>query len=730
MGFDLIARATASAARTDADSALARITTVDLFANLSSRTIAPSVTCVHTSGHAAGTAGAGTYASDALATPALATAYPAFCKATANGRYFRLIAVNGAITVEQGGAVGIVGVNDQPAFQATLDYANATGVRTVQLTLPAYELWAPQRTATGLDLTDDGHLVALKGSVTLEGVGLRPVLTRKGFGGVVPSDSLSSVQQVPVSGNYWRGGGIYWSNNSAGINQNTVVILRNFVLDGGLERTADHSPIYPPGTLTGWDITDKGIWIQDVRSGTLVMEHVTIKRFRGEIIYFAGIKDATSTNTLIMDHCHVHTTCGDVLNVQGGERYIANSRFGNGFQAGEELGRGGGRYSNCEFYDCVSIGFQGGPDIGFTPGNYFVSTRQATVAPFIELDNCTFRNCGNVLVGSWLRGNIRTVDTNVYADSSTGYMQDISLTIDAWADQNNFNIGFNLRGPQTLTQQISGLPAGTYFDRPRSINVKVTAQRTAVAAANGRSLASVFAFSGYVDATSCMLEAGPSIAQRVTGSAGGLQPTLPFIVRSRFDTTNLLRGGLVQAIAVNTAISPLHIDYALDPSTAGPWDITFGTAVEFAHEQEVTFTFYDFGTEDRRVRFPVGGANLKVPCGLVLSRKNEFVTFRYNKYLGTGTWVAVAHNVFRLTGSIAYDAPVIAAGASTTTNVTVAGAQFGDKVEDIALGLDAAGLTITGYVSAPNTVTVVLANLTGGAVDLASTTLAVEVVKR
>ncbi|RWP19270.1 MAG: hypothetical protein EOR00_09185 [Mesorhizobium sp.] len=76
-----------------------------------------------------------------------------------------------------------------------------------------------------------------------------------------------------------------------------------------------------------------------------------------------------------------------------------------------------------------------------------------------------------------------------------------------------------------------------------------------------------------------------------------------------------------------------------------------------------------------------------------------------------------------LAGSATYDAPSIAAGAEVTTTVTVTGAAVGDVVVGMSHGVDQAGLTIDGYVSAANTVTAVVRNGTAGAVDLASATL-------
>lgn len=75
-----------------------------------------------------------------------------------------------------------------------------------------------------------------------------------------------------------------------------------------------------------------------------------------------------------------------------------------------------------------------------------------------------------------------------------------------------------------------------------------------------------------------------------------------------------------------------------------------------------------------------------------------------------------------LTGSATYDPPSIAAAGTTTTTVTVTGAALGDYAQ-ASFSLTLAGLMMTAYVSSANTVTVVLFNPTGGAIDLASGTL-------
>lgn len=76
-----------------------------------------------------------------------------------------------------------------------------------------------------------------------------------------------------------------------------------------------------------------------------------------------------------------------------------------------------------------------------------------------------------------------------------------------------------------------------------------------------------------------------------------------------------------------------------------------------------------------------------------------------------------------------YNPPDVTSGSTTTTNVTVPGAALGDTVVFVTFSLGLQGMIMTGYVSAAGTVTVILYNPTGGAINLASGTLTVGVRK-
>ncbi len=85
--------------------------------------------------------------------------------------------------------------------------------------------------------------------------------------------------------------------------------------------------------------------------------------------------------------------------------------------------------------------------------------------------------------------------------------------------------------------------------------------------------------------------------------------------------------------------------------------------------------------------------------------------------------------VIPLSNTAVYDPASIANGSSISTGITVTGAAVGDFVK-VSFSNDLAGVALTAYVSGANTVTVLFANNTGSAVDLASGTIKVVVSKR
>ena len=75
------------------------------------------------------------------------------------------------------------------------------------------------------------------------------------------------------------------------------------------------------------------------------------------------------------------------------------------------------------------------------------------------------------------------------------------------------------------------------------------------------------------------------------------------------------------------------------------------------------------------------------------------------------------------------DAGNLVDGAGETDDVTVAGVALGDMVIGASLGVDLVGLTVTGYVSAANTVKFRIQNESGSTADLASATMDIIIVR-
>jgi len=92
-----------------------------------------------------------------------------------------------------------------------------------------------------------------------------------------------------------------------------------------------------------------------------------------------------------------------------------------------------------------------------------------------------------------------------------------------------------------------------------------------------------------------------------------------------------------------------------------------------------------------------------------------------------GKCTRLAPQLDRLTGSDTWDPGSIADGAEEAKEVTVTGAALGDFAR-ASFSLNVADLVLDAKVTAANTVTCVLANNTGGAIDLGSGTISVEVI--
>ena len=101
-------------------------------------------------------------------------------------------------------------------------------------------------------------------------------------------------------------------------------------------------------------------------------------------------------------------------------------------------------------------------------------------------------------------------------------------------------------------------------------------------------------------------------------------------------------------------------------------------------------------------------------------------TDSFNRWMFTFWKKLVAEDIY---ATDTWDAGSIADGDEEAKDVTVTGAAIGDYAI-ASFSSDISDLTLDAQVTAANTVTCVLANNTGGAVDLASSTVYVRVFRR
>ncbi|MEY2942635.1 MAG: hypothetical protein RLY97_649, partial [Pseudomonadota bacterium] len=349
MSMDIIARAIATqaknnaanaqsaagAAQNSANIASQRAASIDLFANISAKVIDTAVNAVMTGGHGAAGIGGAQYVSDSLATSGLATAYPLFCKQSADGRYWRAMAdTDGSIPAHAGGIMGWDvannSVNHQPAIQQAINYAVAVGARSLSFASAYYSIWTPTQSGAVFDVHTDtsGLPLVVPRNMAFVSAPNGTRFARRSPDGTDPATKTRAQLQsignaTNANGLPWRGGMVFLKgqtslpadrNNLAGIN-----FKGKWVLDGGIPKSTTPGIVltgspsfYDLNTnASGWDITDKGIWAeQDRYVGDIRFDDLTITGFRGELVYTGGY----SHGSVIGDRLTCSQTDGDGFN--------------------------------------------------------------------------------------------------------------------------------------------------------------------------------------------------------------------------------------------------------------------------------------------------------------------------------------------------------------------------------------------------------------------------------
>ena len=131
---------------------------------------------------------------------------------------------------------------------------------------------------------------------------------------------------------------------------------------------------------------------------------------------------------------------------------------------------------------------------------------------------------------------------------------------------------------------------------------------------------------------------------------------------------------------------------------------------------------YLWNPDSRRMELATGAA--RSGAGYAISRPDSRLfalnyqeSGRLNPYA-----LATIRGRQQFSGTAVYDPPLILAGVGVTTTVTVTGAQLGYLVS-LSFSLDLQGISLTGWVSAANTVSARFENGTAGMLDLGSGTI-------
>ena len=479
---------------------------------ISATTVPTGTDILRTLGYATIGVGGGLYVDDALSDAALAAAHPRACFVTANGRYFRLLDVNGVLTPEQTGAVGDGATNDQPAIQALATYANAVKIEQINFTARQYNLWAPMTRVVPLDEKYDtqGEILVFTRDIMLFSAGgtILKFLGRTGNRLEVDWYLVKATAADPAPNNVFRPCAVVLIGDHNPYP--TPVTFRRFSMDGitiegSCDRTAAEGQILYAGVNTGtgdgWG-TDKGIRIQDVVLDQVSLRNGAIRGFKGELFYVGGY----GPDLIELNNFHLHTTNGDAFNPGGIGRVLVNGcDFGNSYQVVEALGGKGHAYVNCRFYKSNRAAFLGARvDIGLS-GNYAYPNRDETqAAGWTDFANCRFENIVSPInLGSYMRGDVELIDSQIVIGNNSAGARDIFLRVTHWCDLIDGMDAVTINGPATLTTQIAGMAAGTYIAPPSNMHFDIIQRRTKLAADAGRNPGKAFGWAalGYVDAS-------------------------------------------------------------------------------------------------------------------------------------------------------------------------------------------------------------------------------------
>lgn len=705
---------------------------------------------IATRGHAVDGRGAGSYICDALASDAFAAEHPLAARRCQDGRVFRLAAANGAIHVEQFGAVGDGVANDQPAIQAAFDYAAACGIGTVLFASKSYRVHGVRRTSYGsATYARDGHPLVVTSNLELRSaIGDSELLFtgRDGLPGETTWDVIAFDAGSTAPDMIWRGGGILVLGDHGQTLPATATIRRfamsHIHLRGDRQRTGKSTITYGgtvPEDGDGWDISDKGLWCQDVVVDEIILDGCEISGFKGELFYIGG----HGPNHMRLENCVLSGSNGDGFNPGGFGRWeFIGGAIRNCYQAVEGLGGTmGSRMANTLIDDCDICFFTGGPDRFDGIHTYAYGSRDETrPPPWTVLDDVTIRNVPCISVRSWVRGRLWLTDSAIVLDgaqSDIGQLRDVKLDVHYVADQADMQTVVSLFGPATLSEQVVGGPEGEYIQPPANIDITIDCGRTELASRTGKRANKAFEWGGFIDARSSRIRIGRHIAANMAECVNKPPRSFPLIeANPMFSGTDFngrpyggYNDGLIDGDKLITPPAPSVCYYSTAPGTYTFYVATTLGEDRHSFQEGQRLRISHCGGTGIFYRFPVAGTGLKLGRERVLRNSGDYLDLvfstQFNRWLEVGFF---SSTLDRLTGSLAVAETSLPPSSIVTIGVPVDGATPGDVVSGVSLATGGDGLMLSGAVSGTGAVTITLYNPGSTAIVVPATTVRAVVV--
>lgn len=287
------------------------------------------------------------------------------------------------------------GGNDTPGFQAALDACGAAGGGVVHLAAEHYTI-QPATITAGHALLMQHDNVSVRGA----GIGLT-MITFRLYDGSDPATHWPL-----VGGAVLRGNGIRIQGKT-GTDYRRNIRLSGFTLDGGAPRTGNGSFPANPTTGDGFDLTHKGVDIED-RCWGVAIDEVEIKAWRGEITYYGG----SELHEFSLRRSRLHDTNAGAMAVTAIGMLVEGNELYDCVQGGAEFAAQGGyaRWVDNDIYN-------GRMGIGAYP-----ATAQS-VRGFVDIIGNRFRNCPAGALYLPGGSNTRVID-NLVVDCTTGIIFD------------------------------------------------------------------------------------------------------------------------------------------------------------------------------------------------------------------------------------------------------------------------------------------------------------------